>query len=80
MPNRFDYVKYDDLAAKTQAEFKAKCQELEHLAETHLKNGRAKALLLTKLEEVYMWAGKALRDDQIERGAPAPLMETRGNE
>lgn len=79
MSTRFDYVKYDDKATECQAAFKAKCQELEHLAETHLKNGRAKALVMTKLEELYMWVGKAIRDDQVERGVPAPLQEGRGN-
>lgn len=38
---------------------------------------RAKALALTKLEECYMWIGKALRDDQIARIGSAPLQEDR---
>jgi hypothetical protein len=29
--------------------------------------GRAKSIILTKLEEAFMWMGKAVRDDQIER-------------
>lgn len=77
--NRFDYVQYDDVAAKKQVELKEAFQKVEHLAETHLKNSRYKALLLTALEEAYAWAGKAVRDDQVERGAPAPLQEGRGN-
>lgn len=40
---------------------------------------RAKALALTKLEEVYMWIGKAIRDDQIERNGSAELQEERNN-
>jgi hypothetical protein len=33
-----------------------------------------------KLEEAYMWCGKGLRDQQIERNGSAPLQEERGNE
>lgn len=64
--SRFDYVKYDDIANAAQAGFKAMVTELE----THIltiKSVRAKALALDKLEECYMWIGKGLRDDQIER-------------
>ena len=70
MTGRFDYVKYDAEAQKEQAEFKAAFEKLCHLTETRLMNGRAKSLVFTKLEEAYMWAGKALRDEQVaERGA-----------
>lgn len=65
-PSRFDYVKYDDLAQQQQMSFKEICQVLEkHVND--LKSPRAKALALTKLEELYMWIGKAIRDDQIDR-------------
>ena len=72
---RFDYVKYDELATSTQAEFKRMFQNLEGFADAILKHGRAKALVLTKLEEAYMWVGKAIRDDQITRHGIAPLQE-----
>lgn len=76
--SRFDYVKYDDQANTQQAELKLKSQELEALIEK-LHSPRAKALALTKLEETYMWIGKAIRDDQIARNGSAQLMEDRKN-
>lgn len=77
--SRFDYVKYDDLAQAEQAEFKELCTTLEQRILT-LTSGRPKALALTKLEEVYMWIGKTIRDDQIMRNGFAELQEGRGNE
>lgn len=77
--SRFDYVKYDEQAMSQGAEAKAAAQNLEGLIDK-LQSPRAKALAHTKLEECYMWIGKAIRDDQIARGAPAPLQESRGNE
>jgi len=62
--NRFDYVKYDEWSTAMQAKFKEQFQVLEAIAEKHLINGRAKSLLLTSLEEAYMWCGKAIRDQQ----------------
>ena len=76
-PSRFDYVKYDELAAKQQAAFKDSVTELELCIEAGLKSPRAKALAITKLEECYMWIGKAIRDDQIARNGAAELQEER---
>lgn len=76
--NRFDYVKYDEEAVKQQADFKDKFQELESMA-NRLKNGRAKSLVFTKLEEAYMWVGKQIRDEQIERNKSTELQEERKN-
>lgn len=79
MSSRFDYVKYDAVACEKQAAAKALFQQLDHYVETHLPNGRAKALVLTKLEEAYMWVGKSIRDEQVvERSAE--LQEGRSNE
>lgn len=64
--SRFDYVKYDDKAVAQQADLKSHFIELDNYAKS-LPEGRAKALALTKLEEAYMWFGKAIRDEQIER-------------
>jgi hypothetical protein len=78
MPGRFDYVKFDDMSVRDQAEAKKACEDLEKVIEMILPHaGRAKANALTRLEEVYMWIGKAVRDDQIERGGPAILQEER---
>ncbi len=77
--NRFDYVKYDDKATTAQAEFKSAMQALEKLTDK-LSKGRAQSLVLTKLEEAFMWVGKAIRDDQIVRTGAVSLQESRGNE
>lgn len=78
--NRFDYVKYDEKATSDQARFKAIFMAIEAKVTDLLQSPRAKALVLTKLEEAYMWVGKAIRDDQIERNGSADLQEGRGKE
>ena len=77
--SRFDYVKYDGVATAYQSEFKNKCESMESDIEKMLQSPRAKALALTKLEEVYMWIGKAIRDDQIARGASGEDLPERSN-
>ncbi len=77
--SRFDYVAYDEKATKDQAWFKEIVTRVE-AGIGGLDSPRAKALALTKLEEVYMWIGKAIRDDQITRKGSAPLQESRNNE
>lgn len=76
--SRFDYVKYDELAIEDQEKAKRHCAVLEGLVD-RLESPRAKALALTKLEECYMWIGKAIRDDQIKRNGSAQLQEERTN-
>ncbi len=65
--SRFDYVRYDELSVHAQANAKELVSDVECLIDD-LKSGRAKSLAYTKLEECYMWIGKAIRDDQIARG------------
>jgi hypothetical protein len=95
MPSRFDYVRYDDHAVTCQNHFKEQCARLEHNIEAlgrslppmkgdeALKQlaslGRSRSMALTKLEELYMWIGKALRDEQILRNGSAPLQEERND-
>lgn len=71
MSGRFDYVRYDETAKSDQEYFKEKVENLETMVVEMLDCPRAKALALTKLEEFYMWVGKAIRDDQIKRGGDA---------
>ncbi|MDH4164710.1 MAG: hypothetical protein OEW15_18780 [Nitrospirota bacterium] len=91
--SRFDYVKYDEEAIKIQDFFKSHAVLLEQNvnligATSALPSapdqllklqslGRSKAMAITKLEEFYMWIGKAVRDDQILRNGSAPLQEER---
>lgn len=77
--SRFDYVMYDGEATAKQKLFKEDMEELAKYVAQELPEGRAKALVFTKLEEAYMWMGKAIRDDQIKRNGDAALMEERKN-
>jgi len=78
MSKRFDYVKYDDKSMGLQVWFKNLCEQIEKGLDA-LPVTREKSLAITKLEEVYMWIGKAIRDDQIKRNGSAPLQEDRNN-
>jgi hypothetical protein len=64
--SRFDYVQWDTESALIQQSIKDVVEEAEATLSTTSDN-RAKSLALTKLEEFYMRAGKAIRDDQILR-------------
>jgi uncharacterized beta-barrel protein YwiB (DUF1934 family) len=62
----FDYIKYDEQSAANQSVLKQKCEDLEFDIKL-LMDGLAKETAMIKLEECYMWIGKAIRDGQIER-------------
>lgn len=79
MSNRFSYVKYDEDAVNQQGDFKSEFQSLELMVD-ELEDGRAKALVYTKLEEAYMWIGKAIRDSQIKRTGQVDEQPERNNE
>lgn len=74
--SRFDYVAYDRISTDAQAQAKHAAIELECFIGS-MGPGRPQALAMTALEEVYMWIGKAIRDDQIRRNGSAPLQEAR---
>lgn len=76
---RFNYVKYDEQAMKQQQELKAAFEAVEKLVD-RLPDGRPKSLIYTKLEEAYMWTGKAIRDDQIARNGFAEEQPERNND
>lgn len=92
MASRFDYVKYDDAAVLLQDHFKKIVTALEADVNTIGVDSinrappgskavgslaRSKAMALTCLEELYMWVGKAVRDEQLVRNGSAPLLEER---
>jgi hypothetical protein len=56
---RFEYHKPDEEATARIKRIRAKCKELAKLIDDELEPGREKALAITKLEEVSMWANKA---------------------
>lgn len=77
--SRFDYVKYDKESITAQASIKKEFENVASGVDLTLSAGRAKSLVLTKLEEAYMWCGKAIRDEQIQRNGSAPAQEERSN-
>lgn len=79
--SRFDYVKYDETAQHQQGVMKAAFQELENLIDalTCQEKTRPTSIAHTKLEEAYMWIGKAIRDEQIHRNSKTALQEERTN-
>jgi len=77
MAGRFDYVKYSEENASLQNNFKDMVQTMEwHI--NQLPQGRASALAITKLEECYMWIGKAIRDKQVAEGGDSTDQPQRG--
>jgi hypothetical protein len=79
--SRFDYVRYDEEAQACQAELKTAAQAFEAKIDEHLQIGsRPHQKALDALEEVYMWCGKGIRDQQITRNGDAPLQEERSKE
>jgi hypothetical protein len=77
---RFSYVRYDAEAQVKQQEFKALFEAIEAHAEKVLGASRPKSLLMTALEEAYLWTGKAIRDEQIARDGAAAEQKERGAE
>lgn len=64
--SKFDYIAYDEEAKAHQAQLKLLVTAVEDKLYS-LANTRYISLALTSLEECYMWAGKATRDDQLVR-------------
>lgn len=78
MSNRFSYVRYDERATIQQEAFKEAFEKIEVMA-ADLKEGRAKSLLMIYLEVAYMWTGKAIRDEQIDRNSQPEHVPERSN-
>lgn len=77
MMSRFDYVQFDSEHTKKLLGIKTQVMTLEKTI-NELGPSRATSLAHTKLEEVYMWLGKALRDSQVTLLGSNPSDE-RGN-
>ena len=75
---RLDYVKYDETAQGLQDAAKQQCGDIVKMIEA-MGAGRAQSIALTKIEECYMWIGKAIRDHQVMRNGGAQLQEERKN-
>ena len=71
MSQRFTYVKYDDKSVELQETFKHFFEDIEEFAVANLPDSKARSFILARLEEAYMWTGKAIRDEQIARASKA---------
>jgi hypothetical protein len=80
MSKTFSYVQYDEQAKTQQETLKLLFEAVEKYAHEKLVHGRAKSLVMTKLEEAYMWTGKAIRDDQIARNVMTDHVPERTND
>lgn len=83
MSGRFNYVRYDEKSIQQQEKAKELCEQLEsHIDSLKVtSNGsRPISLALTALEETYMWIGKAIRDNQVERGSNVDHVPERTND
>ncbi len=85
--SRFDYIAYDEISKDEQAEFKEAVTAVERLINLLLPANRESSLAIDRLEECYMWIGKAIRDKQIKKHsfpsdeieiAPFTLQEGKG--
>lgn len=77
---RFDYAKFDDESVVDHAAFKELFLKLEYLVAQKLHEGRSAAMVLTHLEEAFMWVGKAIRDTQAARGGESLGQMYRGEQ
>lgn len=77
---RFNYVKYDESSVAQQEKAKQICETLESFIDMELGKGRPQALAMTALEEVYMWIGKSVRDNQVARGSQVEHVAERSAE
>jgi hypothetical protein len=64
--SRFDYLAWDEKAEMIQQEFKRLVTNVENEID-QLSPSREKSLAYTALEEAYMWIGKAIRSDLLDR-------------
>lgn len=67
--SRFDHVTYDFLSRLLQAKFKERFNCISAEVEK-LPDGRSRQHAIDRLEEAYMWVGKAIRDGQLNRPKP----------
>ena len=63
---RFDYVEYDGASRSADRVMKDAAYDLMDVIEL-IEASRERSLAITKLEEAIMWAGKAIRGQQLNR-------------
>lgn len=67
MTKRFDYIEYDTISEHKSSNCKDLCSQLEYYLNGEFLPSREQSLAITKLEECFMWIGKTIRHDQLER-------------
>lgn len=66
MQTRFDYVTWDERAQNLSDSVKSQCMCIEAMINA-MTDSREKSMAITKLEETFMWVGKAIRSDLLKR-------------
>lgn len=64
--SRFDYIRFGVEASELRELLKTQFEAIDKTLE-RIADGRAKSLALTKLDEAYMWANRAIRDEQVSK-------------
>lgn len=67
---RFNSMAFDEETQALRHEFKDFMAKAAAYADTHLEPGRARSLVITKLEEAMMWFGKGCRKVQRLKDDP----------
>lgn len=67
---RFEHVRYDEASMAKSKRAYDLVTDVEAFINDELGGGRYQALALTGLEEVFMWIGKAIRDNQVAAAGP----------
>lgn len=65
-PEMFDYVKYDEKSQYLSDSLKSQVLCISAMINA-LPQSREKSLAMTKLEESFMWMGKAIRNEQVSK-------------
>lgn len=65
--SRFDYVQFDEKSKRLQEALKTMFDDIDKFVEHEFQESREKSLLMTGLEQAYMWTGKMIRNDQLKR-------------
>ena len=64
--SRLNFVKYDAESLRKNEELKYAVQNVERYL-LNLPECRERSLAMTAMEEMFMWIGKTIRNDQLER-------------
>lgn len=75
MTTRLDYVSWDSKSEALQQSLKKFYQQIETMLDEELGGNRETCLAITKLEESWMWVGKAIKVAQEKRTESIAVMD-----